>query len=213
MASRFLSKMAWVVVGLIGVSLLLPVLTPDISAKADDEKSRDPVIVLDQGAGYPDFNKDNFVNSSDILEFIKYWHRDVVLDRDGQIVPVPTIDPAGPTPTPTPVVEAIAASHIHGDTATFEQQDCLRCHGNRYDERAPYDSSVLTAHSKMIQFAVPGGADMVTADTCRQCHKRVDLFEESGGAIRKQVSVTDPTLSSLSCHTCHMAGDDDFYLP
>ena len=206
------SKRSLLAAGLAVMTAIL-LAAPAGVAQNDDEKSRDPVIILDEGAGYPDFNKDNFVNEQDLLEFLKYWQQGVLLDRDGEVVTSPTPDPLGPTPTPEPIVEPLAASHIHGDTATFESQDCLECHGNRYDERAPYDSSVLTAHSAMIQFAVPAGPEMVTADTCRECHKRVDLFEESGGAIRKQVSVTDPSLSTLSCHTCHQAGDDDFYLP
>jgi hypothetical protein len=95
---------------------------------------------------------------------------------------------------------------LHEDPVTFAQLDCILCHGTRYDERAPHDNSILSAHAIMLQLVSPprpGSNNLITPDTCRQCHKTVDLIEESAIYLRKQVSLEAPTLLGFSCMRCH----------
>ena len=105
-----------------------------------------------------------------------------------------------------PNVGREAVIEIHKDTVAFVELDCIQCHGTRFDERAPHNSSILSAHAMMLQYN-HSEASKVTADSCRECHKNADLIEKSAANIRKQVSLEDPTLFGQTCTSCHM----DYY--
>ncbi|GAB4325433.1 MAG: hypothetical protein Kow0059_21440 [Candidatus Sumerlaeia bacterium] len=92
---------------------------------------------------------------------------------------------------------------LHQNSSSFEKAECVKCHGPKWDEHAPGDESILSAHSRMLRVQFPASAEEVTADACRQCHKTVDLLEFSAAHLRKQVFVDQPTFQGQSCVSCH----------
>ncbi|MBE7557732.1 hypothetical protein HS125_01770 [bacterium] len=175
----------------------------------------------ERAPGYPDFDGDGVVSSEDLVRFMMYWHFQVILDHDGELrVQPPATPPPGVTPTPTPVVERIAAIPIHdATTAGAAYGQCTDCHGRRYNEIAPFVGDATTgrvwsAHSWMLHI-YPGSEGGVNDAVCKSCHKNVDLLNNGGGALRKKVAVDQPGFLGLSCSSapCHGAsGSKPFYL-
>lgn len=84
----------------------------------------------------------------------------------------------------------------HDPTAPEYREDCLSCHAGVLTEETR-DPRILSFHQAMMPFT-PGynPAHGPNDKVCVQCHRFVDVVQDSAGALRKQV---DPALCAL-CH-------------
>ncbi len=84
----------------------------------------------------------------------------------------------------------------HDVESSAYRADCLTCHSDVLTQQTQ-DPRILPYHQAMMPFT-PGynPAHGPNDDVCVQCHRFVELREDSAGALRKQV---DPEMCAL-CH-------------
>jgi hypothetical protein len=80
-------------------------------------------------------------------------------------------------------------------TANFLNSNCIACHGDRKNE--------LSAVASIKPFHAMGSVNGHSAVTCDFCHASVDIGQESGANLRRQVPVA-------RCQLCHAGYPNSF---
>ena len=93
---------------------------------------------------------------------------------------------------------AVAANEadLHKNSGTTAMGKCVACHGNKAMSQS-LTAAVATAHKTHMR----GTTKTLRFGTCNTCHASADTLNDSGAALRKQVSPT----KCLSCHGTFVA--------
>ncbi len=90
---------------------------------------------------------------------------------------------------------------LHKSTSSQYKPECLTsgCHDMLLQDEKSLDPRVESIHQRMIPY-VPGYNPRkgTSSETCRHCHRSVDLINKSAGALSKNVS-------PQNCAVCHTA--------
>lgn len=100
----------------------------------------------------------------------------------------------------------------HSDAASHAYSECISCHGDRTDEVSQYDA----AHSQYFDgpHKLHLTSDLLSFN-CTECHVSVDIREQDGASVRRQVSMVcadchspfpskmDSSWASEDCTGCH----------
>jgi len=96
---------------------------------------------------------------------------------------------------------------MHDASSTRYNPDCIKCHGNMMGETT-LSTDIQGIHPRMVRYVVAEtGETDITNNTCKHCHRSVNLLDSSAGNIRKQVA----TDICVSCHAVNGPGKP-FYI-
>ncbi len=104
---------------------------------------------------------------------------------DGDIV-----DPVVATVTPDSL-KAENTIDFHANFTSTDNELCISCHGDMTNGET-LSATVKEFHTRKAEY--------MSSYKCVDCHKSVDLLQDSGGNLRKQVDV------ETICYPCHGDG-------